>query len=171
VLQVHPAARILIAAQAPGRKVHDTGLPFNDASGDRLRQWMGIDRETFYDPTRIAILPMGFCFPGTGPAGDLPPRPECAKAWRAPLLAQLGRLRFSLVIGRYAQDYHLAEPANTSLTDRVKAWQGRQPAIVALPHPSPRNNLWLKRNPWFEQELLPVLRRRVAAALAEDVKT
>ena len=170
VLQMHPAARILIAAQAPGRKVHETGLPFNDASGDRLRQWMGIDREAFYDPARIAILPMGFCFPGTGPSGDLPPRPECAPAWRAPLLGHLWQLRLSVVIGRYALAYHLPEPAGASLTDTVKAWRNRDDAVIALPHPSPRNNLWLRRNPWFEQELLPVLRRRVAEALNSDEK-
>ncbi len=165
VLQVHPAARILIAAQAPGRKAHETGLPFDDASGDRLRRWLGMSRESFYDPEQVAILPMGFCFPGTGKSGDLPPRPECAGAWREQLLAPLTRLRLTLVMGRYAQAYHFpAERA--SLTDRVQAWRKHWPLTVPLPHPSPRNNLWLRRNPWFEEELIPALRIRVAEILA-----
>lgn len=126
IVQLHPQARILIAGQAPGSKVHASGVPFDDASGDRLREWLGVSRETFYDAKQIAILPMGFCYPGTGKSGDLPPRPECAPAWR---------------------DY----------------W----PAALPLPHPSPRNNIWLSKNPWFEKELLPVLRRRVAKILAQ----
>jgi uracil-DNA glycosylase len=163
VLQLHPSARILIAGQAPGRRVHETGIPFNDASGERLRSWLGISRETFYDARRVAILPMGFCFPGTGKSGDLPPRPECAPAWQAPLLARLKRLELTVVIGRYAQAYHL--PGAASLTDAVQGWQQLGGRTLALPHPSPRNNLWLKRNPWFEQDLLPVLRARVAEVL------
>lgn len=164
VPQAHTSARILIAAQAPGKKVHETGLPFNDASGDRLRQWLGISRETFYDPKQLAIIPMGFCFPGTGPSGDLPPRPECAPTWRQPLLAHLKNIKLTLVIGQYAQAYHL--PAErSSLTETVRAWRNHWPLMVPMPHPSPRNNLWLKRNPWFEAELLPVLRARVAEVL------
>ena len=165
VLQVHPSARILVAAQAPGRKVHETGVPFNDASGDRLRSWLGMSRESFYDPEQLAILPMGFCFPGTGKSGDLPPRPECARAWRERLLAPLTQLRLTLVMGQYAQAYHFpAERA--SLTARVHAWRQHWPLTVPLPHPSPRNNLWLRRNPWFEEELIPALRIRVAEILA-----
>ena len=166
VLQLHGSARILIAAQAPGRKVHASGIPFDDASGDRLRSWLGLPRELFYDAKRVAILPMGFCFPGTGASGDRPPRAECAPAWRTELLAHLRRLRLTLVIGRYAQAYHLPN-AGASLTETVRAWAERGADTVALPHPSPRNNGWFKHNPWFEQELVPVLRTRVAEALAE----
>ena len=164
VLQAHSAAKILIAAQAPGRKVHETGLPFNDASGDRLRSWLGIPREVFYDAKQLAIVPMGFCFPGTGDGGDLPPRPECAPRWREPVLSHLKNLQLTLVIGRYAQAYHLPDE-RASLTETVGAWRRHWPVFVPLPHPSPRNNGWIARNPWFEQELLPVLRTRVAQVL------
>ena len=167
VVQVHPLARILIAGQAPGRKVHETGVPFNDASGDRLRTWMGISREVFYDAKQIAILPMGFCFPGTGKSGDLPPRSECAPAWRAALLSHLRNLQLTLVIGQYAQAYHLPNEG-ASVTEVVQAWRKNWPHTVPLPHPSPRNNLWLKRNAWFEEELIPVLRSRVSTVLADD---
>ncbi|MGL4573304.1 MAG: uracil-DNA glycosylase family protein [Burkholderiaceae bacterium] len=167
VLQMHTSARILIAGQAPGRKVHETGVPFDDASGERLRAWLGMPREAFYDARQVAILPMGLCFPGTGKSGDLPPRPECAPAWRAPLLARLKKLEFTLVIGQYAQAYHLPSDG-ASLTDVVQAWRTRWPHVVALPHPSPRNNLWLKRNPWFEKELVPQLQARVAQVLRTD---
>ena len=161
VLQARPAARILIAGQAPGRKVHESGAPFDDASGDRLRNWLGVSRETFYDADIVAILPMGFCYPGTGKSGDLPPRPECAPAWRRQLLARLKKIELTLVIGQYAQSYHLPDE-RLSLTESVLAWRSRWPQTVPLPHPSPRNNLWLKRNPWFERDLLPVLRARVS---------
>lgn len=164
VLQLHASARILVAAQAPGRKVHETGLPFNDASGDRLRDWLGITREVFYDPTQLAIVPMGFCFPGTGKSGDLPPRPECAPQWRGRLLQHLRQLQLTLVIGRYAQAYHLPG-THATLTELVRDWRSHWPTVVPLPHPSPRNNLWLRRNPWFEAELLPQLRARVATVL------
>jgi len=167
VLQMHASARILIAGQAPGRKVHETGIPFNDASGDRLRTWLGVSREMFYDAKRIAILPMGFCFPGTGKSGDLAPRLECAPAWRAPLLSRLKNLKLTLVIGQYALAYHLPDESG-SLTEIVQAWRAYWPRIVPLPHPSPRNNLWLKRNPWFEKQLVPLLQARVSAALASD---
>ena len=167
VVQMQRSARILIAGQAPGRKVHETGVPFNDASGDRLRTWLGLSREVFYDAGQVAILPMGFCFPGTGRSGDLPPRPECAPAWRAALMSQLKHLRLTLVIGQYAQAYHLPNEAG-SVTEAVKAWRKNWPHTVPLPHPSPRNNLWLKRNPWFETELVPALRRRVTEALGRD---
>jgi uracil-DNA glycosylase len=171
VLQWHPHARILIAAQAPGRKVHASGVPFDDASGERLREWLGIDREVFYDARRIAILPMGFCFPGSGRAGDLPPRPECAPAWRAPLLARLSRLRLTLVIGRYALAYHLPDESragSAALTEAVRGWRSRAAPLIVLPHPSPRNRLWLRRNPWFEDEVLPHLRARVREILGAD---
>jgi uracil-DNA glycosylase len=160
VVQIHPDARLLIAGQAPGRKVHESGIPFDDASGNRLREWMGVTRDEFYDPKLVAILPMGFCFPGTGKSGDLPPRPECAPAWREQLLGRLSNLRVTLVIGQYAQAYHLNE-SRRSLTENVQAWREYWPDIVPLPHPSPRNNIWLRRNPWFEEELLPSMRQRI----------
>jgi uracil-DNA glycosylase len=166
VFQFHPSARILIAAQAPGKKIHDTGIPFNDVSGDRLRTWLGISREVFYDPKKIAIVPMGFCFPGTGKSGDLPPRPECAPAWRGALLSRLKNLEVTLVIGQYAKAYHL-QNQGASLTEGVQAWRESWPHTVPMPHPSPRNQLWLKRNPWFEKELLPALRRKIAQVLTE----
>jgi len=166
VLQASATSRLLIVSQAPGRKVHETGIPFNDPSGDRLRDWLGIDKAAFYDAGHVAIVPMGFCFPGTGRGGDLPPRPECAPAWHPRLLPLLKQVRLTLVIGQYAQAGLLGVARGTRLTDTVQAWRdhlahGRLP----LPHPSPRNRLWLARNPWFETELLPVLRERVAAAL------
>lgn len=167
IVQVHPAARILIAGQAPGSRVHETGIPFNDASGERLRSWLGMSREVFYDPRQVAILPMGFCFPGTGRSGDLPPRPECAPTWRATLLSRMKKLQLTLVIGQYAQVYHLPR-GGSSLTEVVQGWREFWPHTVPLPHPSPRNNLWLKRNPWFEEELIPVLRERVLAVLQRD---
>jgi uracil-DNA glycosylase len=165
VVQLHPHARILIAGQAPGRKVHESGVPFDDASGDRLRDWLGLTREEFYDAKCVAILPMGFCYPGTGKSGDLPPRPECAPAWRVKLLDQIKHLQLTLVIGQYAQEYHLPD-AGDSVTAIVEAWREHWPNVVPLPHPSPRNNIWLKRNPWFEKDLLPRLRKRVAQVLA-----
>jgi uracil-DNA glycosylase len=166
VLQVHSSARILIVGQAPGSKVHQTGIPFDDPSGDRLREWMGIDKKTFYDATRIAILPMGFCYPGTGKSGDLPPRPECAIAWRTKLLACMPNIQLTLVIGQYAQAWHLAEAAKGCLTDTVKAWQEYWPDKVPLPHPSPRNNIWLKRNGWFGEDVISKLRDRVQQILS-----
>jgi len=166
ILQLDPHARILVAGQAPGRKVHESGVPFADASGDRLREWLGLSPEVFYDPRRVAILPMGFCFPGTGKAGDLPPRSECAPQWRDGLLRHLKNLKLTLVIGQYAQLYHLPD-AGVSVTSTVKSWRKHWPRVVPLPHPSPRNNIWLKRNPWFEKQLLPRLRTRVAQVLEE----
>ena len=165
VLQLHPKARILIAWQAPGRKVHESGVPFDDASGNRLREWMGVTHEEFYDPKQIAILPMGFCFPGSGKSGDLPPRPECAPTWRKQLLGHLQHLELTLVLGQYAQTYHFGK-SSSSLTELVKSWRSHWPNLVPLPHPSPRNNLWLRRNPWFEYEVLPSLRKRVSEVLA-----
>lgn len=168
ILQINPKAKILIAGQAPGRKVHESGIPFDDASGDRLREWMGISKEIFYDEEKIAILPMGFCYPGTGKSGDLPPRPECAAAWREKLLQQLPNLELVLVIGQYAQAYHLPAKKKT-LTETVQCWQAYlengHPAALPLPHPSPRNNIWLKRNPWFESEVLPILKLKIAELL------
>lgn len=167
VLQLHPEARILIAGQAPGRKVHASGVPFDDASGDRLREWMGISRETFYDEKQIAILPMGFCYPGTGKSGDLPPRPECIPAWRNELLKYLPNLSLTLAIGKYAQDYHIPKRQKT-LTETVRLWQNDWPRLLPLPHPSPRNNIWLKKNPWFNEEVIPALQRKTTEILAKS---
>ncbi len=161
VVQAHPDAKILIIGQAPGLKVHQTGIPFNDASGERLRQWMGIDKTLFYDPHFLAIMPMGFCYPGKGKSGDLPPRKECAPQWHEQLLEQLPNIELILLIGQYAQDYYLANKPKT-LTETVQAWQQYQPKYLPLPHPSPRNNIWLKKNPWFEQQLVPHLQNIIA---------
>lgn len=161
ILQIHAHARILIAGQAPGSTVHESGIPFQDASGDRLREWLRVDAATFYDAKQIAILPMGFCYPGTGKSGDLPPRPECAPTWRTPLMALLVNVKLTILIGQYAQAWHLAAHQKPTLTETVQAWREYWPESLPLPHPSPRNNIWLKRNPWFEQEVLPPLRRRV----------
>lgn len=163
VLRASADARILVAGQAPGRKVHASGVPFDDASGERLRQWMGVARDVFYDPGMVAVLPMGFCYPGTGPSGDLPPRPECAPQWRRQVLAAMPHIELTLVIGQYAQAWHLPHPATRNLTATVKAWREHWPAVLPLPHPSPRNNIWLKANPWFIEEIVPALQARVAA--------
>jgi uracil-DNA glycosylase len=165
VLQVSSTARILIAGQAPGRKVHESGLPFDDASGDRLRQWMGIDRDMFYDDRIIAILPMGFCYPGTGSSGDLPPRKECAPQWRERVLAAMPHIELTLVIGQYAQDWHMPQTKSATLTETVQGWRNQWPSTLPLPHPSPRNNIWLKANPWFTRDVVPVLQERVGAIL------
>lgn len=163
------AARILIAGQAPGVRVHASGKPFTDPSGDRLRRWLGVDTGVFYDPRRIAILPMGFCFPGLSPKGsDLPPRSECAPLWRHRLMALLPRLELVVALGRYAQDWHLGPRGGPSLDATVQNWRRAldcRPPVLPMPHPSWRNNAWLKRNPWFEAEVVPELRRRVAALL------
>ena len=164
VLQAGSDARILIAGQAPGRRVHESGVPFDDPSGDRLRDWLGVTREEFYDASKIAILPMGFCYPGTGKSGDLPPRPECAPAWREPLLASLKKVELTVVLGKWALAYHLPE-APATLTEAVAGWKASWPRVLPLPHPSPRNQAWFKRNAWFEEELLPPLRRRVRKLL------
>ncbi|MCB0081585.1 MAG: uracil-DNA glycosylase family protein [Caldilineaceae bacterium] len=161
VFQFGAESKILIAGQAPGRKVHDSGVPFNDASGSRLREWLGLSESQFYDANMVAILPMGFCFPGTGKSGDLPPRPECAEIWRSRVLSQLKHLRLTLLLGQFAVSYHLPE-ASGSLTTLVRNWGEYGGDVFPLPHPSPRNNIWLKRNPWFEQEVIPVIKKRVA---------
>ena len=165
VLDFTSRAKILIAGQAPGKKVHDTGIPWNDPSGDRLRLWMGIDRATFYDTRCMAIVPMGFCYPGRGKSGDLPPRLECSQAWMNKILGVLPNLQLKIVIGQYSQAYYLQ---TKNVTETTKQWQQYFPEIIPLPHPSPRNNIWLKKNPWFEAELVPVLRQQVAEILNND---
>jgi uracil-DNA glycosylase family 4 len=164
-------SRILIAGQAPGTRVHRSGKPFTDPSGVRLRDWMDVDEATFYDRSNIAVIPMGFCFPGLdAKGGDLPPRRECAPAWRDRLMAQLSRLQLVMVIGQYAQAWHLGKQRGRTLTETVAQWRdyrnlSDQFEIIPLPHPSWRNNAWIKMNPWFEAELVPHLRRKVKSAL------
>jgi len=172
VLQASITARLTVAAQAPGLKVHETGLPFNDASGERLRAWMGVDRATFYDAARVNIIPMAFCYPGRDPrGGDRPPRGECAQLWHDRLFAALAEQRLILVIGQYAQAYHLGRARKRTLTETVRAWRDYGPSYLPLPHPSPRNTYWLQRNSWFEAEVIPALQRRVAESLADTEDT
>jgi uracil-DNA glycosylase family 4 len=165
VFQASSTARLLIVGQAPGTRVHASGRPFTDPSGVRLRQWLGIGETLFYDERQVAIVPMGFCFPGQNNQGaDLPPRPECAPAWRTKLLSHLKAVRFVICLGRPAQHWHMGEVAGADMTETVRNWRqglARRPKVLALPHPSWRNNAWLNRNPWFAEELLPVLRQEV----------
>ena len=166
VIVATSAARLLIIGQAPGTKVHETGIPWNDASGDRLRDWLSIDRDTFYGDPRIAIVPMGFCYPGHQPrGGDNPPRPECAPAWHPPLLAALPGVELTLLVGMYAQAYYLGKKRHDTLTETVRNWRDYLPGHLPTPHPSWRTAGWQKRNPWFEAELLPELRKRVGRLL------
>ncbi len=163
VLRASLTARLLIVGQAPGSKVHASGIPWNDPSGDRLRVWLGLDRERFYDESRIAIVPMGFCYPGVdAKGGDRPPRKECAPLWHAPLLALMPAVERILLVGSYAQARYLGPRRKATMTETVQAWRDYGPRFLPLPHPSWRNTAWLKRNPWFEEELLPALRREVA---------
>ncbi|MBB09897.1 MAG: IclR family transcriptional regulator [Alcanivorax sp.] len=163
VVRAGQSARLLIVGQAPGTRVHETGIPWNDPSGDRLRDWLQMDREAFYDENQIAIIPMGFCYPGRGKGGDLPPRPECAPQWHERLLAELPDLQLTLLVGQYAQKYYLPSPGKT-LSDNVRDFdRALQSGYFPLPHPSPRNRLWLRQRPWFEEQVLPVLRERVKA--------
>lgn len=172
VAVISDKARVLIAGQAPGMKVHQTGLPFNDASGDRLRDWLGVDRETFYDRDKFAIVPMGFCFPGYNANGhDLPPRRECAPTWRSTTMEAMPQIELVLAIGQYAQGWHLGDRRRKTMTETVSHWRDyflanvEGPKVLPLPHPSWRNTGWLRKNPWFEAEVLPVLRAEVARAV------
>jgi uracil-DNA glycosylase len=165
VLRADARARVLIVGQAPGTRVHATGIPWNDPSGDRLRAWLAVDRDAFYDEQRFAIIPTGFCYPGRGRSGDLPPRPECAPLWHPRLRALLPEIGLTLLVGQYAQAFYLGERSRGSLTDTVRAWRDYLPEFLPLPHPSPRNTRWLQVNPWFEQDVIPVLRKRVHALL------
>ena len=163
IVQAHRSARILIAAQAPGRRVHETGLPWNDPSGDVLRGWLGLDREAFYDASRIAIVPIGLCYPGTVDGADLPPRRECAPVWQPRFREALPRVELTLLVGSYAQAYHLRERRKKTLGETVRAFEEYLPQFFVLPHPSWRNIGWRRKNPWFEKDVLPALRRRVRA--------
>ena len=164
ILRASSTAGVLIIGQAPGTRVHQTGIPWNDPSGDRLRDWMQVDRDRFYDEQEVAIIPMGFCYPGKGKSGDLPPRPECAAEWHNRLLAEMPSVRLTILIGKYAQDYYL-DSKRQSLTETVKSWRNYLPEYFPLPHPSPRNNRWLRNNPWFEEEVLPAFRKRITDLL------
>ena len=162
VLHLGPKARLMIIGQAPGTRVHKTGIPWNDPSGDNLRNWLSLDRETFYDTNHIAIMPMGFCYPGKGKSGDLPPRPECAPLWHDKIRAHLPNINLTLLIGQYAQAHYLGKNRKKTLTETVRAWREYLPSgFIPLVHPSPRNRLWMKRNPWFEKEVVPALRREI----------
>jgi uracil-DNA glycosylase len=163
VFRVSATARLLIVGQAPGTRVHETGIPWNDASGERLRDWLGLDRDRFYDVRRVAILPTGFCYPGVDrQGGDRPPRPECAPTWQPRFLALMPRIELMLLVGNYAQIFHLAGARKANMTATVSAWREYLPSRLPLPHPSWRNIAWLQRNPWFAEELLPELRRRIS---------
>ena len=160
LLQAGTSARIMIIGQAPGRRAHDSGIPWDDASGERLRDWLGLTVQQFYDPDTVALMPMGFCYPGTGKSGDLPPRPECAPLWHDALRSRLPNIRLTVLIGQYAIN-HYTDQGYRILTDAVRDHEAMLPNRIALPHPSPRNNRWLAKNPWFSEEVLPTLRRRV----------
>jgi uracil-DNA glycosylase len=165
VLSASSQSRILIIGQAPGRRVHESGVPWQDQSGNNLRAWLGVDKETFYDEDLFALIPMGFCYPGKGKSGDLPPRPECAPLWHPQLLAGMKSVGLTLLIGQYSQRYYLGATARENLTGTVQHFRDYLPRFLPLPHPSPRNGIWLHRNPWFEKELLPVLKNIVAQEL------
>ena len=164
VLRASATARILIIGQAPGTRVHETGIPWNDPSGERLRDWMQIDREQFYDESQIAIMPMGFCYPGKGKSGDLPPRSECAAQWHDKLLAEMPAIKLTLLIGKYAQNHYLGSQRQT-LAETVSRWRDHPPGLFPLPHPSPRNLRWFRNHPWFENEVLPAFRSRLMEIL------
>ena len=166
VVRAAPTARLLIVGQAPGTRVHETGIPWNDPSGERLRHWLALDAAQFYDEAQIAIVPMGFCYPGKGKSGDLPPAPDCAPLWHERLLARMPAIELVLLVGSYAQAQYLGKSRET-LTARVQRWRDFGPRFLPLPHPSPRNTLWLRRNPWFEDEVVPALRQRVLALLED----
>lgn len=167
VLRASVTARVLVVGQAPGRRVHETGIPWNDPSGDRLRGWLGMEREEFYDVSRLAIVPAGLCYPGTDPrGGDLPPRPECAPLWHPQLRPLLAQVRLTLLIGAHAQAFYLGDRRRESLAATVAAWRDYGEKWLPLPHPSPRNIAWFKRHPWFEAEVVPELRRRVRRTLS-----
>ena len=166
VVQAAGSARLLIVGQAPGAKVHASGIPWSDASGERLRGWLGIDEAVLHDASRVAIMPMGFCYPGRGGGGDLPPRRECAPLWHRRLLAGLPEIRLTLLVGWHAQKAMLGARARANLADTVAAWRDYAPAHLPLPHPSPRNTAWFQRHPWFAQDVLPVLQARVREAFA-----
>jgi uracil-DNA glycosylase len=165
IIQASNVSKIVIIGQAPGQKVQDSGIPWDDASGNNLREWLGVDRQTFYNEKVFALMPMGFCFPGHGKSGDLPPRPECAPLWHQQLLKSMPEIELTLLIGQYAQKYYLKSSAKVSLTETVKNYKEYLPSYIPLPHPSPRNNIWQKKNKWFKESLLQVLQEKVELIL------
>ena len=165
VLSADRESRLVIIGQAPGSVVHGTGVPWDDKSGENLRRWLGVDSLTFYDPKKIALVPMGFCYPGKGKSGDLAPRPECAPLWHERLMAEMKQVKLTLLVGKYAQDYYLEKPSKT-LTETVRKFRDHLPQYLPLPHPSPRNNIWQAKNEWFGEEVLPVLKETVTELLA-----
>ncbi|MEB2782397.1 uracil-DNA glycosylase family protein [Algoriphagus sp. C2-6-M1] len=165
VFSIHPKSKILIVGQAPGTKVHATGIPWNDASGNELRRWLGVDREQFYDSRIFGIMPMGFCYPGRGNGGDIPPRPECAPTWHKRMRAEMPEVKLTLLIGQYAQNYYLGNRRKKTLTETVRNYEIYLPEFMPLVHPSPRNLMWRRRNPWFEEEVVPTLHQRVYGLL------
>ncbi|NAY91780.1 uracil-DNA glycosylase family protein [Muricauda sp. JGD-17] len=165
IVAADPKAKILIIGHAPGTKVHQTGIPWDDQSGKQLRKWLGVSDEVFYDETKIAQMPMGFCYPGKGKSGDLPPRPECAPQWHQILLNQLPNLKMTLLIGQYSQRYYLKSKRKRNLTETVKNYDTYLPGYFVLPHPSPRNRFWLRKNPWFEEEVLPIFKEQISQHL------
>jgi Uracil-DNA glycosylase len=166
IVAAHPEARIVIIGQAPGTKVHKTGIPWDDPSGNQLRKWLGVSNKDFYDPKKIALIPMGFCYPGKGKSGDLPPRPECAPQWHEALLSKIPNLQLVILIGMYAQKYYLKNNAKKTLTETVQNYVEYLPNYLPLPHPSPRNRFWLSKNPWFEEEVILELRERMNLILS-----
>lgn len=165
VFSIHPKSKILIIGQAPGRKVHETGVPWDDPSGKNLRKWLGVDEATFYNPEVFGILPMGFCYPGKGKSGDLPPRPECAPTWHDPLLKMMPEVKLTLLFGQYAIKRYLGESRQKNLTETVRNWRAYLPEYIPMPHPSPRNRFWMRKNEWFEEEVLVYLKESVTSVL------
>ena len=161
VVSAHKSSKIVVIGQAPGSKVHESGIPWDDPSGRQLRQWMDVDEQTFYDPVNFALIPMGFCYPGKGNGGDLPPRPECAPKWHNQLLEKMDHAELTILIGNYSQRYYLDQDKGTNLTEKVKNYCRYLPDYFPIPHPSPRNRFWLSKHPWFESDVLPVLRQKV----------
>jgi len=169
IVAAHPKSKIIIIGQAPGSKVHETGVPWDDPSGKQLRKWLNVTDTQFYDEELFALVPMGFCYPGKGKSGDLPPRPECAPLWHQRLLAAMPNLQLTILIGQYAQRHYLGEELEKNLTETVRSFEKYLPRYMVLPHPSPRNRFWLRKNPWFEKEVLPVLKERVNSALKPSI--
>ncbi len=169
VITAHPDAKIAIIGQAPGAKVHETGIPWDDPSGKQLRKWLGITDTQFYDDRLFTLIPMGFCYPGKGNSGDLPPRPECAPQWHQTLLEEMPNITLTILIGQYAQKYYLRERLPGNLTETVRQYTDYLPEYFVMPHPSPRNRFWLRKNPWFEEAVLPELQKRISTVLNDAI--
>jgi uracil-DNA glycosylase len=169
IIQASTKSKILIIGQAPGQKVQDSGMPWDDKSGDELRRWLNVSKEQFYDTSLFALMPMGFCYPGKGTSGDLPPRPECAPLWHGNVLSQLKNIKLTILIGQYSQKYYLGRDFNPSITENIKNYKKFMPTYLPLVHPSPRNRIWQTKNPWFEKEVIPVLREKVGKIMPRGV--